>query len=72
VLRGTRGFEILVGGKWIGTKITSHTKDTVTVAGVAGGQKLRNSWYSNPCGLSCFGCAVYVAAVPVVMGHGAE
>jgi hypothetical protein len=72
VLRGTRGFEILAGGKWASTNITSHTKDTVTVADVAGGGKLRYNWYSTPCGPNCFGCAVYVTTTPIVMGLSGE
>ena len=71
-VHGSRGFEVLAGGTWVSTSIKSHTKDTVTIADVAGGTKLRYNWYSNPCGYYCFECAVYVTTTPVVPGLSGE
>ena len=71
-LHGSRGFEVLAGGMWVSTSIESHTKDTVTLADVANGTKLRYNWYSNPCGYYCFECAVYVTTTPVVPGLSGE
>lgn len=34
--------------------------------------KLRYSWYSNPCGLEPFGCAVYVTTTPLAPGLSGE
>eukprot|EP00937_MAST-01D_sp_MAST-1D-sp2_P005515 g5515.t1 len=73
-LRGDgRGFGLLSpGGKWVSAHITAHNRSSVTLAGVAGATQLRYLWYSNPCGLRPFGCAVYAAAKPLVEGLSGE
>ena len=72
-LHSTTGFEVLTAdSKWTSVPIQTHTNDTVTVGDVKGATKLRYSWYSNPCGEDCFGCAVYIAAKPLVAGLSGE
>ena len=72
-LRGDgRGFELLVGGKWVSTPIAAHGARSVTVADIAGATKLRYLWYSNPCGTGLFGCAAYVGVKPLVDGLSGE
>ena len=72
-LHGTKGFEVLSAGRWRSVQVSGHTKSTVTITGVpSSGTKLRYSWYSNPCGEECFGCAVYVAVVPIGSMSGEE
>jgi hypothetical protein len=70
-LHGQKGFEVLSAGVWEPVSISSHAHDTVTLDGeaIGGGEKLRYSWYSNPCGLHPFGCAVYVSTKPLVSGE---
>ena len=53
VLRGTKGFELLVAGKWLSVDVVDHTKDSVSVAlplTQEKGTKLRYNWYR------CDGC----------------
>ena len=51
---------------WTNTKITAHDSTSVTISPVpANGTRLRYLWYGNPCGLSCFECAVYTAVTPL-------
>ena len=67
-LRSSKGFEALAAGHWVSCPATSRTSSTVTVSGVPeGATKLRYNWWSNPCGLEVFGCAVYVDVEP--LGH---
>ena len=67
-LRTSKGFEALDAGHWVSCPATGHTASTVTITGVpATATKLRYNWYSNPCGLDVFGCAVYVDVEP--LGH---
>jgi sialate O-acetylesterase len=66
-IRSTTGFEVLVNdggvaapGVWVNTPITGHQSDSVTIGALASNaSKIRYSWYSKPCGLDLFGCAVY-------------
>ena len=72
-LRGDKGFEVLIGGKWEVAQITTHTKATVTLSDVPKtATKLRYNWYSNPCGEGEFGCAVYIAVEPLGKLSGEE
>ena len=68
-LHSAAGFEVLTAdSKWASVPIQTHTNETVAVGDAKGATKLRYSWYSNPCGEDCFGCAVYIAAKPLVAG----
>jgi hypothetical protein len=74
-LHGHNGFEVLNAGVWEPVSITSHAHDAVTLSGnkaISTGERLRYSWYSNPCGLRPFGCAVYVSTKPLVPGLSGE
>ena len=65
-LRSSKGFEALSAGHWVSCPATARTASTVTVSGVPdGATKLRYNWWSNPCGLEVFGCAVYVDVEPL-------
>jgi sialate O-acetylesterase len=65
-LRTSRGFEVLAGEKWVSVPAVSRTASTVTISPVpAAASKLRYNWYTNPCGLNCYGCAVYANVQPV-------
>ena len=60
------GFEVLVASTWKSVTLAAHTKDTVAIGPVPReATQLRYLWYSNPCGESCFGCAVYIEAKPL-------
>lgn len=60
-LRSSRGFEVLVDGKWLSVPVTTATATAVTIPQVpTAAKKLRYNWYDNPCGYGCFECAVYV------------
>ena len=73
-VQNTQGFEALVPGGahgasvWEPVPVIAHAECSVTVGGAFGrnATKLRYNWYSNPCGVDCFGCAVYVAVEPLV------
>jgi sialate O-acetylesterase len=61
----TKGFEALVGNLWESVLCTVATHDTVIIANVPQtATQLRYNWYSNPCGVDCFGCAVYARVTP--------
>ena len=75
VLHGKEGFELLVAGKWLSVDVVGHTKNGVSIAlplTKEKATKLRYNWYSNPCGIHCFGCAVYVGVEPLGNFSGAE
>ena len=66
VLHSTTGFEVLVEGHWVSVAALRHARGVVKLSGVsAGASKVRYAWYSNPCGESCFQCAVYVGVAPL-------
>ena len=65
--------EVLVAGKWLSVPVTDHTRDTVTIGPVpARATRLRYNWYSNPCGIGVFGCAVYAKVTPLGKLSGEE
>ena len=76
MIRNNTGFEVLAPapspaqpGVWTSAAILAHDESSVVIAPVpANGTMLRYLWYGNPCGLSTFQCAVYVAAKPL-LGH---
>ena len=53
----------------ITTVIAYTTTDTITikhdVTALSNGIKLRYNWYSNPCGIYCFECAIYIKVKPL-------
>ena len=67
----SKGFEILneKDMKWYNAVIAYTTTDTITikydVTDISNGIKLRYNWYSNPCGIYCFECAIYVKVKPL-------
>jgi sialate O-acetylesterase len=72
-LKSSRGMEVLVAGKWLSAPVTANTRDTVTIGPVpSGAARLRYNWYSNPCGIDCFGCAVYAKVTPLGKLSGEE
>ena len=74
-LRSSRGFEAFTCSDsthkkgschWLSVPATSQNSTAVWISNVPmNATKLRYNWYSNPCGVSCFGCAVYVSAKPI-------
>ena len=72
-LKASRGMEVLVAGKWLSVPVTDSTRDTVTIGPVpTSATRLRYNWYSNPCGIDCFGCAVYSKVTPLGKLSGEE
>jgi hypothetical protein len=72
-LKASKGMEVLVAGKWLSVPVTDHTRDTVTIGPVpARATRLRYNWYSNPCGIGVFGCAVYAKVTPLGKLSGEE
>lgn len=72
-LRSTAGFEALVDGYWQNVTIAGVADDVVKLSNVPdNAKKLRYNWYSNPCGLYCFQCAVYVTVEKLFDLSGAE
>ena len=67
-LRSTKGFEVLsTVGVWYSVAATVTGKSTLTISSphVEAATALRYNWYSNPCGIFPFGCAVYVGVKPL-------
>jgi sialate O-acetylesterase len=74
-LRSERGFEAFSCSDathkkgtchWVSAQATKANSTAVWISGVpTNATKLRYNWYSNPCGMNCFGCAVYVNAKPI-------
>lgn len=67
VIKNTTGFEVLGGdGFWYNTPISTHTTTSVTISSIPiNATQLRYLWYNNPCGLSCYECAVYSSVLPL-------
>ena len=56
----------VAAGHWVSVTASARAHASVTLSGVpVAATKLRYNWYSNPCGLDVFGCAVYVDVDPV-------
>lgn len=72
-VRNKTGFEVLVNdggvqapGIWVNTPITSHDADSVTLGSVpTNATQLRYLWYSNPCGMKTYECAIYTKVKPL-------
>lgn len=66
-LKNKTGFEVLgADGFWYNTPITAHSKNSVTISAIpSNATKVRYLWYNNPCGLSCYECAVYTSTQPL-------
>lgn len=71
--RSKLGFEVLVDGSWANIPIAGVSGATVTLGPApAHASKLRYAWYSNPCGLYCFQCAIYASVEPLGDWSGEE
>ena len=72
-LKASQGMEVLVAGKWLSVPVSGNTRDTVTIGPVpTAASRLRYNWYANPCGIDCFGCAVYAKVTPLGKLSGEE
>jgi len=72
-IRNKTGFEVLVNdggvqapGKWVSTHITSNSADSITIGAIpTNASKIRYLWYSNPCGMNTYQCAIYTKVQPL-------
>lgn len=72
-IRNKTGFEVLVNdggvsapGIWMNAPITSHSSDSITIGSIPGNtSQLRYEWYSNPCGMNTYECAIYTKVQPL-------